>query len=169
MLDDTSASRRQFMRLVGTAAAALVLAGSFLHRAIAALPHLSASTNVAAKALHYTDNARNAAVPHAPMVHCMMRQHYKGHMGEAWGPCAVFPSLRCECHGVVQRVQGANVDDAHDACNAMKRVPAPTIRRATERPPLARALDDCGRETQDTRRQCGLARRVSRGGAMIIC
>ena len=99
MSDSKSPSRRRFLKLVGGVTAGLVLSATLLRRAVAALPHLSASTNPTAKALHYTDSAGKAVVQHPPMEHCMMCQHYKGHMGEAWGPCEIFPGYDVNAMG----------------------------------------------------------------------
>ncbi len=99
MSNSMSHSRRRFLKLAGGVTAGLVMSATFLRRAVAALPHLSASTNSTAKALHYTDNASNAAVRHPSMEHCMMCQHYKGNMGEAWGPCEIFPGYDVNARG----------------------------------------------------------------------
>lgn len=106
MIEITSPSRRWFLKLAGGAAAGVVLSGAFMRRAAAALPHLSAATNATAKALHYTDNANKSAVHHPPMEHCMMCQHYKGHMGDSWGPCEIFPGYAVNAMGWCSAYKG---------------------------------------------------------------
>lgn len=99
MSNSMSLSRRRFLKLAGCVTAGLVLSATLLRRAVAALPHLSASTNPTAKALHYTDNAGKSVVHHPPMEHCMMCQYYKGHTGEAWGACEIFPGYDVNAMG----------------------------------------------------------------------
>lgn len=99
MRNSTSLSRRRFLKLAGGVTAGFVLSAMVFRRAFAALPHLNGSTNPAAKALHYTDNAGKAVVHHPPMEHCMMCKYYKGHMGEAWGPCEIFPGYDVSARG----------------------------------------------------------------------
>ncbi|TAL86321.1 MAG: High potential iron-sulfur protein [Rhodanobacter sp.] len=99
MIENPSPGRRRFLKLAGGFTAVVALSATFLSRAVAALPHLSASTNPTAKALHYTDDASEAVVHHPPMQHCMMCQHYKGHMGETWGPCEIFPGYDVNAKG----------------------------------------------------------------------
>lgn len=92
-------SRRRFLALMARAAGAVLVAGAWVRGAAAALPHLGASSNATARALHYTDDARKSAVAHPPMQHCMMCRHYRGSMGEAWGPCEVFPGFDVNAMG----------------------------------------------------------------------
>ena len=99
MSEITSPNRRLFLKLSGGIVAGVALSAAFMRQAAAALPHLNAATNATAKALHYTDNAKQAVVQHPPMEHCMMCQHYKGHMGEAWGPCEIFPGYAVNARG----------------------------------------------------------------------
>ncbi|HEX7325046.1 MAG TPA: high-potential iron-sulfur protein [Rhodanobacteraceae bacterium] len=99
MADMAQSGRRRFLRLLGGAAAAVAVLGALPRRALAALPHLNPSTDATARALHYTDDARTDPSPHKPMQHCMMCQHYKGRMGEAWGPCVVFPGFDVNAMG----------------------------------------------------------------------
>lgn len=99
MVELASSGRRRFLQLVGGVATGIALSATFARRAAAALPHLSAKTNATARALHYADDASKAVVHHPPMERCMMCQHYKGHMGSAWGPCEVFPGYDVNAMG----------------------------------------------------------------------
>lgn len=99
MSEISSPKRRRFLKLAGGMVAGVALAAGFIRRAAAMLPHLNAAANAEAKSLHYTDNANKSTVHHPSMEHCMMCQHYKGHMGEAWGPCEVFPGYAVNAMG----------------------------------------------------------------------
>lgn len=99
MSEETVSPRRRFLKVVGGAAAAMVLLGSLPRRVWAALPHLSASTNATAKALHYVDDNTKAVAPHKPGEDCSKCVHFQGKAGEAWGPCAIFPGFDVNAKG----------------------------------------------------------------------
>jgi hypothetical protein len=99
MSEETASPRRRFLKLAGGAAAAMVLLGSLPRRVWAALPHLSASNNATAKALHYVEDETKAPPPHKPGQDCAKCVHFQGKAGEAYGPCAIFPGFDVAAKG----------------------------------------------------------------------
>lgn len=100
MSEEIRSARRQFLRLAGTAAAAVALLGSLPRRALAAaLPHLSAANNATAKALHYVEDDSKAPAPHKPGQDCAKCMHYQGKAGQPYGGCAIFPGFDVNAKG----------------------------------------------------------------------
>ena len=93
MNEESVSNRRSFLKLTGGVVAAVALLGSLPRRAWAALPHLTQSNNVTAKAMHYVEDNTNAAAPHKTGQECSNCSLYHGRAGEAYGPCDLYPGF----------------------------------------------------------------------------
>ncbi len=90
-------SRRDAVKglaLAGCACAELIPA-QLATAASSNLPHVSASTDSTAAAMHYVDNAEEAERAKVPTYQpghtCATCLHLKGTVGDAWRPCELYP------------------------------------------------------------------------------
>lgn len=99
MKEKTLHSRRRFLALAGAAAGSGALIAMLPRRALAAdLPHLT-EADAAAKALHYTEDARNAPPPHAAGQACANCNFFQGKAGQAYAPCSLYPGKAVNAKG----------------------------------------------------------------------
>ncbi|HEX7349052.1 MAG TPA: high-potential iron-sulfur protein [Rhodanobacteraceae bacterium] len=99
MQQESVSPRRRFLKMMGGAAAAVVLLGSLPRRVWAALPHLTQANNPTAKALHYVEDDTKAPAPHKAGQDCSKCVHFQGKPGEKFGPCAIFPGFDVSAKG----------------------------------------------------------------------
>ncbi len=99
MNEEILSSRRSFLKLPGYVVAAVALLSALPHRVMAALPHLSITSNATAKALKYVEDNTKAVAPHKAGQECSNCMHYQGKPGEAYGACAIFPGFDVNSKG----------------------------------------------------------------------
>lgn len=98
--DETTETRRRFLKIAAGTAAAAVFAGALPKLARAAdLPHLT-TADATAKALDYTDDASTTTnSKHKKGDTCANCQFYQGKAGDAYGPCQLFPGKAVHSKG----------------------------------------------------------------------